>query len=145
MTEELRLTLKVITPDREVLETEVAYAVLPATDGYIGILPRHIPLVTTLRPGIVSYRVKRNEDKQVVAVGEGFAEVSGEGISVLCDSAETPDEIDVERAREALGRAERRLERKPEGVDAVRARAALERAIARLRVAGELHDNVDIS
>ena len=136
-----RLTLQIITPDGAKPEVSVDFVVLPGADGYIGILPRHIRLVTALRAGVLSYR-RAGEDpaapKVVVAVSGGFAEVSEDVITVLADSAEYAEQVDVERARKALRRAEERLSTGgTDAVDAARARAALERAVARLRAAGE--------
>ena len=145
MTEGARLDLNIITPDGQLPSERTGYVVLPTVQGYIGILPRHISLVTVLKAGVITYRGRDNGQKQRIAVGGGFAEVSDNRVTVLADTAERPGEIDVDRARQALGRAERRLQEKPDGLDLVRARASLERAVARLRAAGELDDQTEAS
>ncbi len=145
MTEGARLELRIITPDGQLPPDRAAYVVLPAADGYIGILPRHISLVTVLKAGVITYRRRQDGERQRVAVGGGFAEVADNEVTVLADTAERPGEIDVDRARQALQRAESRLQEKPEGLDVVRARASLERAVARLRAAGELDDESEAS
>jgi len=138
-----RLTLVITTPRGEVLREEVAYVVLPSTEGYVGILPRHIPMVNALSPGIVSFRKVQDAPRRRVSVSGGFAEVADNQVNVLADTAETPEEIDVARARDALRRAERRLQNDSDNVDVTRARAALERAIARLKAADEYGDGDD--
>jgi len=135
-----RLTLEVITPSGAHPSESVDYVVLPGADGYIGILPSHISLVTALKAGVLSYRpggADPGSPKTVVAVSGGFAEVSDDVVTVLADTAEYAEHVDVERARAALRRAEERLESGKDDIDAVRARAALERAVTRLRAAGE--------
>ncbi len=134
------LTLRIITPEGANPEVQAGYVVLPGADGYIGILPRHISLVLALKAGVLSYREAGKDagsEMEMVAVSGGFAEVSDDVITVLADTAEYAEQVDVERAREALRRAEERLSRSSTDIDAVRARAALERAMTRLRAAGE--------
>ncbi|MFO7942045.1 MAG: F0F1 ATP synthase subunit epsilon [Bacillota bacterium] len=134
------LTLRIITPEGANPQVEADYVVLPGADGYIGILPRHISLVLALKAGVLSYREAGKDagsEMEMVAVSGGFAEVSDDVITVLADTAEYAEQVDVERAREALRRAEERLSRSSTDIDAVRARAALERAMTRLRAAGE--------
>ncbi|MFO8060233.1 MAG: F0F1 ATP synthase subunit epsilon [Bacillota bacterium] len=144
MTEDARLEIDIITPSGQLPSESAEYVVLPAADGYIGILPRHISLVTVLKAGVITFR-RPGGKRRRIAVSGGFAEVAEDRIAVLADTAELPGEIDVERARKALQRAERRLQEKPDGLDVVRARASLERAIARLRVAGEMHVESEVS
>jgi F-type H+-transporting ATPase subunit epsilon len=108
--------------------------VMPGADGYFGVQPGHAPLLALLRPGEVSFRVGRAEKH--VAVSGGFAEVGPDHVTVLADSAERSEEIDVARARAARERAEGRLAgRRDEEVDYPRALAALARAQARLQAA----------
>ncbi len=142
---EARLILKIITPDGALPEELAAYVVLPTTSGQIGVLPRHISLITSLEPGVITYRRRPGGDLHRVATGGGFADVSNDEVRVLADSAEAPEDIDVDRARRALQRAERRLQEKPSGLDVVRARASLERAVTRLKVAGALQDESEVS
>lgn len=130
-----RLSLEVITPERVVLTATAASVVVPGALGYLGILPGHAPLVTSLVPGVVTYR-EEGEEKRL-AVSGGFLEVVDDRVILLADTAEKAEEIDVERARRAKERAERRLKERPPGVDVARAEIALRRAIARLKAAGE--------
>ena len=106
-------------------------------DGQIGVLPGHIPLVTVLETGVMRVQVDQ-EQEQKLAVSGGFLEMSPDNkLTILAQTAELADEIDVERARQALARAEARLNGKREGIDIVRAEIAMQKAITRLRAAGD--------
>jgi F-type H+-transporting ATPase subunit epsilon len=126
--------LKVITPERAVFAGEdVQQVILPAENGELGILPRHMPMVCSMTIGRIQVHLT---DRTVnMATSGGFAEVLEDEVTVLADTAETSDEIDVERARSARRRAEERLRKRAEDLDMARAQAALSRAINRLRVA----------
>lgn len=108
--------------------------VAPGVDGYLGVLPGHIPLVTQLKTGVL--RVFFDEREVAMAVSEGYMEVTPEKIIILAEAAELPEEIDVERALAAKRRAEERLHTLKAGdVNFLRAQASLQRAINRLKVA----------
>ncbi|HHP50403.1 MAG TPA: F0F1 ATP synthase subunit epsilon [Moorella mulderi] len=128
------LILEVITPLKKVLEEEVESVVVPASEGYMGVLPRHFPALALLRPGVLTYRPVGGALERM-AISGGFVEVGPRKVLVLADAAEMPGEIDVERARRAMERARERLRRPHPGIDIERARLALERAKARLKVA----------
>ncbi len=130
------LDLQVVTPRRVVDQCRATSVVVPGTLGHMGIWPRHAPAMVALRPGMLRYRV--GDESRLMAIGGGFVEVSADQVVILADSAERPDEVDVERALAARQRAERRLSDPSGDVDHARARAALERALARLRLAGAL-------
>lgn len=151
MNDDGRLVLQIITPEREFNPVRAAYVVLPAEEGYLGVLPRHAPLMTSLQSGVLSYRTEgqarsdRSEDreKQFFAVSGGFAEVNDNRVLVLADTAEPAEEIDVGRAQQALQRAEQRLQEGGPDVDAARARGAIERASARLRTVAAKEDGTE--
>jgi F-type H+-transporting ATPase subunit epsilon len=137
------MRFELATPSRQLLSTEVDEVVAPGSEGYFGVLPGHAPFLTTLGAGEVSYR-HGTEEGHLAVVG-GFAEVQGDRVVILAESAERPEEIDRERAERARQRAEQRLAgRHPQGkgpgpggdIDYARAVAALARALARLQVAG---------
>ena len=129
-----RLSLEVATPTRLVVAEVVDEVVAPGVEGYFGVLPGHAPFLTTLGIGELTYRQGREERR--LAVSGGFAEVRNDKVIVLADTAETPEEIDRDRAERARGRAEQRLAgRAQEEIDYVRASCALARAITRLQVA----------
>src|SRR6185295_16865183 len=101
------LTLRVITPDRIALDTQVQSVRVPGASGALGILPRHAPMVAALDPGILYYTV--DGKKNALFVSGGFAEVRGETVRVVTEAGERPHEIDEARAREAEQRARERI------------------------------------
>ncbi len=142
--QEGRMTLNIITPTGEHDPRQVAFVVLPGADGYLGILPRHTPLVTALKPGVVISQEEGGPfgepaERHYFAISGGFAEVAENVVTVLADTAELSEQIDVQRARDALRRARQRLQQPEEETDVLRARVAVERAMARLQAA-EQHD-----
>jgi len=127
------LHLEIITPERRVYEDDVDMVVAPASEGYVGILPHHAPLFTTLGPGAI--RVKKAGVEQTLVVFGGFMDVRADRVVVLTDAAEHAEEIDSGRAQEARDRAQQALAAgPPSAAEEQRARAALQRAIVRLRV-----------
>ena len=127
------LHLEVITPERKVYEDDVDMVVAPASEGYVGILPHHAPLFTTLGPG--EFKVKRGGVEEILAVFGGFMDVRADRVVVLTDAAEPAEEIDASRAQQARDRAQQVLAAGPaSAADEQRARAELQRALVRLRV-----------
>ena len=127
--------VEVVTPERKVVSRDCIMVSARAVDGDIGILPRHIPLVTVLAPGVV--KIKGEGHVSTLAVSGGFLEVSPDSrVTILAETAELSNEIDVERARKARERAEERLKLRgnPE-VDALRSEIALRKALIRLEAA----------
>lgn len=130
------LELEIVTPEREVVREHVEAVELPARGGAIGVLPGHAPLVTELGMGALSYL--RQGTTHYLAVVHGFAEVLPDRVIVLAEIAERAEEIDVDRARRARDRAQRRMEKRVEAdFDWARATFALERALIRLQVASK--------
>ncbi|SFL86915.1 F0F1 ATP synthase subunit epsilon [Salibacterium qingdaonense] len=130
------INVNVVTPDGAVYDGDVEMVSARSQNGELGILPGHIPLVAPLSVGAV--RLKYESKIHLVAVNGGFVEVRPDSVTILAESAETPSQIDVERARRAKERAEDRIERaKQEEIDYQRARLALKRAVTRIEVAGE--------
>ncbi|MFQ6132279.1 MAG: ATP synthase F1 subunit epsilon [Armatimonadota bacterium] len=128
--------LDVATQERVIFSDEIVSLVAPSVEGQLGILARHAPLIAEL--GIGQLKIRYADDaRELLLVAGGIMEVSGQGVIVLADIAERPEEIDLERAEQALARARARLTGGgPEAhVDIARARAALMRALNRLRVA----------
>ena len=131
------LHLEIVTPERTVFSQEVTMVIAQTVDGQIGVLPGHIPLVTVLETGVMRVQADHRQE-QKLAVSGGFLEMSPDNkLTILAQTAELADEIDVERARQALARAEARLNGKREGIDIVRAEIAMQKAITRLRAAGD--------
>jgi F-type H+-transporting ATPase subunit epsilon len=130
-----KLKLEMVTPYKRVLSEEVDEVTAPGTVGELGLLPGHTPLLTNLKIGELSYR--QGGQNYHVAVNWGYLEVEDDTVTVLVETAEPADEIDLERAKEALGRAEAALKKlAPEDKDFLVMQAALERAMIRIQVAG---------
>jgi F-type H+-transporting ATPase subunit epsilon len=130
------IQLVIVTPERQLLRETIVEVTLPGADGELGVLPGHAPLITELGIGELGYRTASGETA-VLAVIRGFAEVLQDRVSVLAETAERAEEIDVERAKQALKRAEERLARAgaKEDMDWDRASASLQKALVRIRVA----------
>jgi F-type H+-transporting ATPase subunit epsilon len=130
-----KLHLEVVTPEKVVVSEKVDTVVAPGSLGRFGVLPGHTSLLTGIVPGEV--RWKSGEREVFLAVTNGFAEVADDKVSILVDAAERSEEIDLERARQALERAKKRLTgyEKKEAMDFARAEAALNRAVARVKLA----------
>ena len=126
--------VKLLTPEKTVLDSEVSALVAPGTEGFLGVLANHAPLITGLDPGPLTLTYPGGR-KEIFALGGGFLEVSNNRAMVLADSVERPDEIDPQRAQEALERAKMRLKERSADFDFDRAEAALKRAINRMRMA----------
>ncbi len=124
--------LSIVTAERTVLNEEVDMVIAPGAAGDLGILARHEPLLTTLKPG--ELRVLQNGQWDYLAVAGGFMQVDPRGVTVLADAAERVEEIDVARAEEARRRAETNLQSAQDVQARAEAQAALLRAIARIGV-----------
>ena len=131
-----KLTVEIVTAERQVYnETDVDMVVAPGSEGVLGILPRHAPLLTMLRPG--SLRVKKGGAEQEMAVAGGFLQVNADRVLILADQAVRADEIDAAAAEEARRQAENALSEANRSGDAIQiqaARAALQTSMVQLRV-----------
>jgi F-type H+-transporting ATPase subunit epsilon len=130
------LQLLVVTPERQIVETEADEVEMPGAEGYLGILPGHAPLITLLGTGVLSFR--RGASSRAFAISSGLAEVSGDRVSVLTDTAEGSGEIDAAAAEREKAKAEEDM--KTAGVDTLDGiRTRLQLAEARLAVAKPGH------
>jgi F-type H+-transporting ATPase subunit epsilon len=128
----MALQLLVVTPERKAVETDADEVELPGSEGYLGILPGHTPLITLLKPGVLSF--KRAGRSQPFAVSSGFAEIASDRVSVLVDSAQAGSEIDAAAAERERAQAEEEM--KSASVDTLEPiRARLDLAEARLTAA----------
>ena len=124
--------LRIITPDRVFYENQADMVEFNTTEGEIGVLPGHIPMTVIVKPGILYIHEAQEEKK--AALHAGFAEILPEGVTILAETIEWPGEIDENRAKSAMERAEHRLQDKAPNTDIARAETALQRAIARIQV-----------
>jgi F-type H+-transporting ATPase subunit epsilon len=127
------LDLEVVTPEREVVHEKVDEVQVPGRDGYLGILPGHAALLSELGIGELSYKSGGRE--HYLAVLGGFVEVREDHVRVLADSAEKPEEIDIEKARAEQSRAQLAVNNPALGLDPAEAVARVLRAQARINVA----------
>lgn len=125
--------LEIVTPDKKFFEGEVEMVSVSGSEGQLGILKNHVPLVTPLAVGKI--RIKQNGETRTAAVAEGYLDVGREKTTIVTDAAEWPAEIDIDRAELARKRAEELLKEKKENVDHARAEMALKKAINRLDIA----------
>jgi len=127
------LLLEIVTPQRLVLCEQVSEVIAPGVQGYFGVLPGHIPFVSSLTIGELAYR--RQKEERHLAIIWGYAEVLPDRVIILAEEAQKPEEIDVARAEAARDRALERLRKGEPGTDLQRADLALRRALIRLQVA----------
>jgi F-type H+-transporting ATPase subunit epsilon len=129
------IVFEVVTPENVVVSEEAQIVASPGSLGEFGVLIGHTPFLTTLKTGIIRYTAADGTE-QYVFVSGGFAEALPDKVTVLAESAEKQQEIDVDRARAAMDRAEKRLseDRSKDDIDFVRAKLALERAITRIKL-----------
>ncbi len=125
--------LDIVTPERKVYSDKVEFVMARGVSGDLGILFGHIPLVTPLKISVLKF--KKNGVEQLVAISGAFMEVRGESVTIIAETAELPEEIDINRALAAKERAERRLaDAGLETRDFKKIEVALQRAITRLQV-----------
>lgn len=130
------IRLEIVTPERKIYSEDVDMVSLKGQEGELGILPNHAPLVTPL--AVSAVRIKKDDTISKLAISGGFLEVSNNKAVILAESAELPEDINVERAMQAKDRAEQFLDEKDsDKIDIKRAQLALQRALVRLDVAGK--------
>jgi F-type H+-transporting ATPase subunit epsilon len=130
-----QLELEIVTPERLVVQDRADEVQIPGKNGYLGVLPGHAPLITELAVGEITYR--KDGVTERLSVAWGFAEVLPEKVTILAETAERADEIDVARAEQARQKAEHELASGNPELDYPRVLTALQRAETRLQVAKE--------
>lgn len=128
------IELVIVTPERQLLRQSVAEVQLPGADGYLGVLPGHAPLITELGVNELTYHTVDGKQSDPIAILRGFAEVLPDRVTVLAETAELAAEIDLDRAKQALERAEKRIASNDPQIDWDRASVALQRALVRVKV-----------
>jgi F-type H+-transporting ATPase subunit epsilon len=126
------LKLEIVTPEAKTYSDDVEMVTLPGVEGEMGIFPMHVALMTQIVPGEVIAR--KNGKDQFLAVGEGFAEITGDRVAILTDMAIKAENIDEAQAEEARKRAESRLAEKLDDQEAAMVSAALAHSLAQLKV-----------
>ena len=127
--------LEIISPDKMFYTNDVVMAEYNTTEGEVGIYAGHIPMTQIIAPGQLT--ITEEGGQKIAALLSGFVEIIPEKVTILAEAVEWPENIDVERAREARIRAERRISSGQEDIDLARAELALKKALIRLDVAGK--------
>lgn len=130
---ESALQLEIVTPDKVVVSQPVEYVGVPGVEGAFGVMAHHIPLLSALAIGELYFRADGKTTH--VFISGGFAEVSDNKVTVLAESAELGENIDISRAQASMQRAEARLQARKDDMDMLRAQLALQRAAVRISVA----------
>lgn len=133
--------LSIVTPEKVFYDADVKSLTAPGTEGYLGILSHHAPLITALKPGKIEFRDAQDE-MHVLAVSDGFLEVSHNIATLLADAVEAASEIDIQRAQRALELCKQRIVSAGKGetnIDLPSVRAAMERAANRIKIYNETH------
>jgi F-type H+-transporting ATPase subunit epsilon len=134
----MTLQLEIVTPERLAYSDEVDQVVVPGSEGELGILPHHAPLLAML--GVGELRIKKGGTEESFAIAGGFVQVRPDKVVVMAEMADMASDIDLERAHEARKEAERAIETGfHEAADLAAARAALQQALLRIRVAERRH------
>lgn len=130
------IRLEIVTPEKAVVNEDAQIVMAPGVLGEFGVLIHHTPFMTTLKTGTLRFTDAEGQERYVFVSG-GFAEALPDRVTVLAESAEKRRDIDLDRAKSALDRAQQRLAREDEDtVDIDRAQAAIERALYRIKLAG---------
>lgn len=130
-----KLFLEVVTPQKAVVSEEAEIVVAPGSEGEFGALKGHTTFLTSLKTGTLRYTDAQGSER-LLFINGGFAEVLPDKVTILAESAERRQDIDLARANDAKSRAEKRLADRTADVDFVRAEAALQRALGRIKLAG---------
>jgi F-type H+-transporting ATPase subunit epsilon len=127
------IRFEIVTAEKVIYSDEVDVVIAPGIEGELAILPNHAPLLTMLQVG--ELRLRKDGEETAIFVSGGFLEVMHNRVTILADTAERAEEIDIERAEEAKRLAEERLRTRPADIDLAQAEASLKRAMMRLRIA----------
>lgn len=126
------LKLEIVTPETKVYSEDVEMVTLPGSEGELGVYPKHVPLLTTLKPG--ELRVVKSGRETLLAVGEGFVEIKGDSVSILTDMALESERIDESAAEAAVARAQAAMKEDHGAEEIAAIQASLQKALAQLHV-----------
>jgi F-type H+-transporting ATPase subunit epsilon len=133
----MTLKLEIVTPEEKIYSDDVDMVVLPGSEGELGVYPKHVPVLTTLKPG--ELRVLKNGRETSMAVGEGFVEIKGDAVSVLTDMALEAEKIDIASAEAAVERAKAAMKEDLGKEEVAAIQASLQKALAQLQVKRRRH------
>jgi F-type H+-transporting ATPase subunit epsilon len=133
----MTLKLEIVTPEEKIYSEDVDMVTLPGAEGELGVYPKHVPVLTTLKPG--ELRVLKNGRETSMAVGEGFVEIKGDAVSILTDMALQAEKIDVAAAEAAVERAKAAMKEDLGKEQVAAIQASLQKALAQLHVKRRSH------
>ena len=133
----MTLKLEIVTPEEKIYSEDVDMVTLPGTEGELGVYPKHVPVLTTLKPG--ELRVIKDGRETAMAVGEGFVEIKSDGVSVLTDMALEPEKIDLAAAEKAVASAQAAMKEDHTSEEVAAIQASLQKALAQLHVKRRRH------
>src|SRR5947209_12322781 len=131
------LKLEIVTPEEKIYSEDVDMVTLPGSEGEFGVYPKHVPVLTTLKPG--ELRVIKNGKETALAVGEGFVEIKTDGVSVLTDMALESEKIDLEAAEKAVASAQAAMKEDHTAEEVAAIQASLQKALAQMHVKRRHH------
>ncbi|MEY2479533.1 MAG: F-type H+-transporting ATPase subunit epsilon [Verrucomicrobiota bacterium] len=131
------LKLEIVTPESIAYSEDVDFVVLPGSEGELGVFPRHVPVLTAIKPG--ELRVLKDGKETALAVGEGFAEIKGDAVSVLTDMALSSEQIDLGAAEAAVERAKAAMKEDHGAEEVASIQASLQKALAQMHVKRRRH------
>jgi F-type H+-transporting ATPase subunit epsilon len=131
------LKLEIVTPEQKIYSEDVSMVTLPGSEGELGIYPKHVPVLTTLKPG--ELRVVKDGRETSMAVGEGFVEIKADSVSVLTDTALEAEKIDIAAAEAAVERAKAAMKEDLGKEEVAAIQASLQKALAQLHVKRRRH------
>ena len=131
------LKLEIVTPEEKIYSEDVEMVTLPGSEGELGVYPKHVPLLTTLKPG--ELRVVKSGRETTMAIGEGFVEIKGDAVSVLTDMALESEKIDIATAEAAVERAKAAMKEDHSAEEVAAIQASLQKALAQLHVKRRRH------
>jgi F-type H+-transporting ATPase subunit epsilon len=131
------LKLEIVTPEKKIYSEDVDMVILPGSEGELGVYPKHVPLLTTLKPG--ELRVIKDHRESAMAIGEGFVEIKADAVSVLTDMALESEKIDIAAAEAAVERAKAAMKEDHTSEEVAAIQASLQKALAQLHVRRRRH------
>ena len=134
----MMLKLEIVTPEEKIYSEDVDMVTLPGAEGELGVYPKHVPVLTTLKPG--ELRVIKDGRETAMAVGEGFVEIKTDGVSVFTDMALEPEKIDIEAAEKAVARAQAAMKEDHTAEEVAAIQGSLQKALAQLHVKRRRHN-----
>ena len=127
-----RLKLEIVTPEEKIYSEDVDMVTLPGAEGELGVYPKHVPVLTTLKPG--ELRVLKDGKETALAVGEGFVEIKTDGVAVLTDMALESAKIDLEAAEKAVASAQAAMKEDHTAEEVAAIQGSLQKALAQMHV-----------